>query len=74
LIVTMAFEKIANLFRRKVTKIAENCDHTYIDPGAMNLKILCPKLLSNNERPWLQFVYNVGPWRARCRVWRSDLN
>jgi hypothetical protein len=31
LIVTLVFEKNANFFRRKLAKIAENCDHN-IDP------------------------------------------
>jgi hypothetical protein len=31
LIITLVFEKIANFFRRKLAKIAENCDHN-IDP------------------------------------------
>jgi hypothetical protein len=33
---TSVFEKIANFFRRKLAKIAENCDH-YIDPRAQLL-------------------------------------
>jgi hypothetical protein len=31
LIITLVFEKNANFFRRKLSKIAENCDHN-IDP------------------------------------------
>jgi hypothetical protein len=31
LIITLVFEKNANFFRRKLAKIAENCDHN-IDP------------------------------------------
>jgi hypothetical protein len=31
LIITLAFEKNANFFRPKLSKIAENCDHN-IDP------------------------------------------
>jgi hypothetical protein len=30
-IITLVFEKNASFFRRKLSKIAENCDH-YIDP------------------------------------------
>jgi hypothetical protein len=30
-IITLVFEKNANFFRRKLAKIAENCDHN-IDP------------------------------------------
>jgi hypothetical protein len=31
LIITLVFENNANFFRRKLSKIAENCDHN-IDP------------------------------------------
>jgi hypothetical protein len=31
-IITLVFEKNANFFRRKLAKIAENCDHN-IDPN-----------------------------------------
>jgi hypothetical protein len=31
MIITLVFEKNANIFRRKSAKIAENCDHN-IDP------------------------------------------
>jgi hypothetical protein len=40
-IITLVFEKNANFFRRKLSKIAENCDHS-IDPrikGMHQLKI-----------------------------------
>jgi hypothetical protein len=33
MIITLVFEKKTNFFRRKMTKIAENCDHN-IDPRA----------------------------------------
>jgi hypothetical protein len=32
MIITLVFKKNANFFRRKLGKIAENCDHN-IDPG-----------------------------------------
>jgi hypothetical protein len=34
MIMTLVFEKNANFFRRKLAKIAENCDHN-IDPGLL---------------------------------------
>jgi hypothetical protein len=35
-IITLVFEKNANFFRRKLAKIAENCDHN-IDPRLWQL-------------------------------------
>jgi hypothetical protein len=35
-IITLVFEKNANFFRRKLAKIAENCDHN-IDPWFSNM-------------------------------------
>jgi hypothetical protein len=37
-IITLVFEKNAKFFRRKLGKIAENCDHN-IDPGGNSARI-----------------------------------
>jgi hypothetical protein len=34
-IITLVFEKNANFFRRKLSKIAENCDHNIDPPVAL---------------------------------------
>jgi hypothetical protein len=37
-IITLVFGKNANFFRRKLSKIAENCDHN-IDPWSFVLRV-----------------------------------
>jgi hypothetical protein len=46
LIITLVFEENANFFRRKLAKIAENCDHNidpWLEPCFLQEKFSVPK-------------------------------
>jgi hypothetical protein len=57
-IITLVFEKNAKFFRRKLSKIAENCDHN-IDPRLTRwfYEKNCPKPLTHNNIACGQTMY-----------------
>jgi hypothetical protein len=56
LITLLVFKKNANFFRRKLEKIAENCDHN-IDPRfALCLTSFCITPISNNTCDYLDSI------------------
>jgi hypothetical protein len=71
-IITLVFEKNANFFRRKLSKIAENCDHN-IDPWSHCLEV---KLTMKLVAAWIPSLPSMSsvcePKQSRGRCYNFD--
>jgi hypothetical protein len=55
LIITLVFEKNANFFRRKLAKIAENCDHN-IDPWSPCRRGKLLTSIPRSAKSWIKTI------------------